>query len=430
MIREIKDVLAMRGISRMSTEDLRQLQEQKLRRIIRYAYEQVPFYRERLRTAGVHPEDIRTLEDLHYVPITTKRDLQLAGALRTLAAGVKVEDCEILHTSGSTGTPLAIYVRKPDRLLRNLVELRTLRYFGFSARDRMASVGPHRRRKPGPLTRLGLFTTMYVPGTLPAEEQLERLREFQPTVLWAYPTTVRSIYQTTGHRLRDYIQPRLMITSAEILDELLREQIREDLGLDPYNFYGCLEIGRIAAECPFREGLHVNTDHVVLETWCGDRPAAEGEDGSAVVTGLNARTMPFVRYEIGDRIVRVEKRCSCGSNLPLIGPPWGRADDVMVLPTGRRVPPVRCSLVLRMHLSILRFRITQKKIDALTLLLVTSKPWQQGAIDELRRQLLQQLDERMTIDIQCVDTIPDDNYKFRSFISLLPREVIDRYPTN
>ena len=170
----------------------------------------------------------------------------------------------------------------------------------------------------------------------------------------------------------------------------------------------------------------MNTDHVLLEAWCGDREAAHGESGVAVVTALNARTMPLIRYEIGDRIVRLEKPCSCGSGLPLIGPPWGRADDVVVLPTGRWVPPVRCTVVLRRHLSILQFQITQKKIDQLTILLVTSKPWRQQMIDELRRQLLQQLGEPMTIDIQCVDNIPHEERKFRSFISLLPREVLDQ----
>lgn len=292
----------------------------------------------------------------------------------------------------------------------------------------MASLGPHRVRKPGPLTRLGVYRTITISGILPAEEQLEQLRDCQPTVLWAYPTTVRAIYQTTGCRLRDYIRPRLMIFSAEILDDLLREKIREDLGIDPYNFYGCLEIGRIAAECAVREGLHVNTDHVVLEAWCGDREAASGEDGLAVVTGLNSRTMPFIRYEIGDRIVRLGKRCSCGSSLPLIGSPWGRADDVMVLPSGRRLPPVRCSVVLRKHLSILRFQITQEQVDRLVVRLVTSKPWNQALIDDLRRQLLQQLGERLTLDIECVDSIPSDKLKFRSFVSRLPREVIETYP--
>ena len=425
MIDRIKDFWAVRGVSRMSADELRQLQERKLRRIVRHAYEQVPFYRERFRSAGIQPQDIRTLKDLQHIPVTTKRDLQIAGPEQTLAEGADPKSCTILHTSGSTGTPLVIYVGRWERRIRSLVEMRTLRRIGFSVHDRLASVGPHHARKPGLLTRLGIYQTQIIPGMLPAERQLERLRQFQPTVFWSYPTTMRAIYHTTGYRLRDFIRPRVMITSAEVLDELLRAQVREDLGLDPYNFYGCLEIGRIAAECPAREGLHVNVDHVILETWRGDRPAADGEDGLTLVTGLNARTMPFLRYEIGDRIVRLAQRCSCGSTLPLIGPPWGRADDLMVLPSGRRLPALRCTLVLRHHLSILRFRIIQEKVDQLTVLLVTRNPWEQGMIDELRRELLEQLGERLTIHIQCVDTIPDEKEKFRAFISLLPPQMID-----
>ena len=84
----------------MPPEELRELQERKLRRVVRHAYERVPFYRERFRHAGIHPEDIRTLEDLRCIPVTTKRDLQLAGPERTLAEGVDPSACTLLRKSG------------------------------------------------------------------------------------------------------------------------------------------------------------------------------------------------------------------------------------------------------------------------------------------------------------------------------------------
>ena len=427
MLSGIHDAWQLRGVAGLSADALRDLQERKLREIIHYAYQRVPFYRERFKSAGIHPGDIRTVEDLTQVPITTKRDLQIAGVERTVARGIKPEACTVLRTSGNTGTPLHIYVGRRDLALRRLVELRTTRRVGFSARDRLASVGPHRARKPGNLTRLGLYRTTIISGLLSVEEQLDRLERFRPTILWILPTTLRAIYRTIGCRLRDFVQPHTVIFSGEVLDELLRAQIRDDLGFDPYNFYGSLELGRIAAECPAREGLHVNTDHVILETWTGDRVPTEGEAGTAVVTGLNGRAMPFLRYQIGDRLVRLDKRCSCGSNLPLIAPPVGRDHDILLLPSGRWVPPVWCSVVLRQYADILQFRIVQRNIDELRIDLVTRDTWSEEQLNRLRRELLERLGEPLTMEIECVDDIPDDKEKFRSFISRLPRELLDGY---
>ncbi len=96
----------------------------------------------------------------------------------------------------------------------------------------------------------------------------------------------------------------------------------------------------------------------------------------------------------------------------------------MVLPSGRRIPPLQCTLVLRRHLSILKYRIIQEKVDRLTVLLVTRGAWPQGAIDELRRELLDHLGEPLRIDVQPVEAIPDEKEKFRTFISRLPQQMI------
>jgi phenylacetate-CoA ligase len=408
----------------MSADELRELQEQKLRRIIHHAYERVPFYRERFQAAGLDPECIRTLDDLKHVPITTKQDLQSVEKNSILASGVDATSVRALHTSGSTGTPLAVYCTAWELRRRSLVEFRTLVRAGFSARDRLVSVGPRHRRAHGFHERLGLYRTEIMSSVLPAKEQLRLLQQLKPTIFWPYPTVLRALLHEAGRRLRDYIRPRLMITSGEVLNESLRAQIHEDLGLDPYCFYACIEVGRIAAECQMREGLHVNSDHLILETWRGDGPAARGEPGTVLLTGLNAWSMPLLRYRIGDRVVRLAGQCSCGSPLPLIDRPLGREDEAILLPSGRIVSPRRCNHVLREFTSILQFRMIQETVDRVTLLLVTKEPWTPKTTDDLRQKLLEQLGEPLAINIQFVDAIPEERDKFRAFMSRLPREML------
>lgn len=423
-MKRLWELWSLQRVFRMSPDELRELQERKLRRIVHHACTRVPFYRQRFQAAGVDPEDIRTVDDLKHLPVTTKQDLQSAGTERILASGVDQTSCRAILTGGSTGTPLSVYLTRRESQRRSLVELRTLRRVGFSTRDRMVTVGPQHRRVPPIHERLGFYRTEIIPGALPAQEQLRLLRHFKPSIFWSYPTMLRALLQQAEHRLRDHIRPRLMITSAEVLDELLRAQVSEDLGLDPYCFYGCMETGRIAAECPAREGLHVNTDHVVLETWRGDAPAAEGEAGTVLVTALNAWSMPLLRYRLGDRVVRLGRRCSCGSPLPLIERPLGRDDDIMLLPSGCMISPFRCIFVLRQFTSIVQYRMIQETVDHLTLLLVTRGPWARETIEELRRKLLEQLGEPLTIDIRLVDVIPEERDKFRAFITRLPGEML------
>ena len=390
-----------------------------LRLLVAHASLHVPHYRRRFREAGLDPEGIRTLDDLERIPVTTKRDLQAAGAAETLSEGVDPAACITLHTSGSTGTPLAIHLTRWEWRVRSLVELRSLRAIGFSARDHIVSLGPQGQRPPSPLDRLGVYRTTIIPGALAPAEQLRRLESLAPTVLWSYPSFLRSLRQAAGRPLGDFARPRLLVTSAEMLDELLRAQLVADFAVDPYNFYGSLEIGRIAAECPAREGLHVNTDHVILESRNGDRPAGEDEPGTVLVTALNARAMPFIRYRLGDRVVRLSKPCSCGSPFPLIAAPLGREGDIIALPSGRIVSPFWCFFVLRRHLDILRFRIIQERVDHLTVLLVTQSPWPESTLAELRREVLDQIGEPVTIDVRVVDAIPEEKDKFRSFVSRL-----------
>jgi phenylacetate-CoA ligase len=404
---------------RQSPDNLKALQGHKLRLLVRHAYLHVPYYRRRFQAAGLGPDDVRTLDDLERIPVTTKPDLQVAGIPETLSDGVDAAACFRLRTTGSTGTPLAIYLTPLERRVRSLVELRTLRTLGFSVRDRLVSVGPHLSRSPRLTDRLGVFSTHVVPGLLRADEQLRRLRALRPTILWAYPSSLRSLRREAGYRLREHVQPRLIITASEVLDEVLRTQILEDLGLVPYNFYGSLEAGRIAAECPARGGLHVNADHVILETRCGERAAREGEPGTVLITTLNARAMPFIRYELGDRVVRLAGSCSCGSPFPLIAAPLGRDEDVIMLPSGRIVPAVWCTHFLRPYGDVLQFRIVQERVDHLTIHLVTRRQWGDAASAGLRREMVEQLAEPVTVDVRVVDTIPEEKDKFRSFISHL-----------
>ena len=420
MLRELLTLRSLQGIYSSSPAGVRELQARKLRAAMRHAYQEVPLYRERFDQAGLGPEGIRTPADLARLPITAKAELQTPDPRRIVAESVEPRDCIIRHTNGSTGRPLQIFITRRDQQLRSLVELRSLMRLGLRFRDRTVCVGPETARRPRLHERLGFYRNERISGNLPPEDQLRLLRDLSPTVFWFYPTLLRVILRAADYRLRDHIQPRMLIFSAEMYDDLLREQVRRDLGLEPYAAYGSNETGRIATECPTREGLHINVDHVVLEAWTDDGPAAPGQTGSALVTTLNATGMPLVRYRLGDRIQLLEKRCSCGSPLPLMAMPQGREIDAIELPSGRSIAAWALSNLLREDLDIMQFRIVQHARDYVELQLSTREPWPKGRLRRLEERAVERLGEPVSVEARVVDALPDDDIKFRYFLSRLP----------
>ena len=257
---------------------------------------------------------------------------------------------------------------------------------------------------------------MNISDLLSIEDQIQCAQKMHPTVLWVYPTVLRALLHKLDYRLSKLVCPRVLITSAEVFDEVMRERIRADLDVEMFNFYGAYEVGRIAAECPAHEGLHVNVDHVILECLDGNRPAARGTPGIAVLTTLNAFTMPFIRYRLGDICTSIEKTCSCGSAFPLIGPPQGRENDMIMLPSGKILSPLAFGYILRSFNGINQFRIIQERFDHFVLQLAFQENPQDEMLLKIRSRIMEYLDEPVRLDIQIVDFVTEEKLKFRIYI--------------
>jgi phenylacetate-CoA ligase len=258
----------------------------------------------------------------------------------------------------------------------------------------------------------------------PLDDQLERLYRVAPDVLWAYPNPLLALIERSGGRFFEKVTPRFLITSAETFDPFLRARVLEGTTFPTLQFYGSHEFGRIAYECSAREGLHVSVDQLVLECRAGDASAAAGRTGEAVVTHLNAYTMPLIRYRLGDRVRLRHRACSCGSVFPTIEPPHGRIGDLVRLPSGAGISALAFGYVVREFPTIRRFRAIQKTLDRLVIRVVDcGTADERGAIAAgLRSRLLESFGEPLQIDVEFDDAIADDRVKFRSFISELNQD--------
>jgi phenylacetate-CoA ligase len=398
-----------------SADELSAIRERRLPALVRHAATEVPYYRRLFAAAGLRPEDVRTLDDLRQVPVSARNDLRAAGA-DLFARGVDRRTGIRAFTSGSSGEPWEIFRTRGENRLRRALDFRSMRHAGVRTRDVVAVLGPARMARERPLAGLGLYRTHQLSPLTPVDEQIAWLRALQPSVLWIYPALLRALVERTGS-LAAITRPRLLITSAETLDERLRRRLLADGPLAIRNFYGAVEAGRIAWECAEGEGLHVNADCLILDFV--DAEAVPGAGRPVVITNLLARAMPIVRYRIGDRCEPVGRPCACGVALPLLRPPLGRDWDLVALPSGRLVPAFGISALLNRLPGLWQFRVVQERRDRLRILLRCRERPAADALARLRDALLEHFGEPLALELQLVDALPEIAGKERVFVSEL-----------
>ena len=389
----------------------------RLRALCDYAFRNVPYYRRLFESAGLRPADIREVADLRLLPYSRREDLRDAGTGR-ISQAVDPESCRRLYSSGSTGQPWPVWRTPLEDRLRRAVELRSMAAAGIGPGDRIVTLGPVVENARPTLGRFGLYRTRFVSPKLPVEQQAKQLQDLQPTVFWVYPTALRALLNEVG-ALEGIIRPRMVVTSAEPLDEPLRQRLLAGAPLQLRNFYGTVELGRVAWSCGAGEGLHINTDCCIVEL--DESETVPGAGRPVIVTNLNSWASPYIRFRVGDRVELVAGPCSCGSPLPLMKPPTGREWDVISLPGGRQMAPWAFNSIFRSLPGLLQFRVTQKSLDRLLVQLQFSAAPGAHDLRTLRGRLENQLGEPMTVELETVDRFVDDRLKFRAFVSELPR---------
>jgi phenylacetate-CoA ligase len=416
MIGQLLELKRLLDNRKLSPDALEELRGKKLRAVIRNAYEHVPYYRSLFQAAGIAPEDIRTVADLEKVPLSTKDDLRAAGIEQITAGWVDLSACVSAKTGGSTGKPWTVYWTQPER--REMVMLAWVSHIsmGFRPLDRMVLLGWPRDKSRPLYQRVGLYRSWAIRDSTSVAKQIERLRKFQPTILKTYPTALRALIHSLGYPLRDLMNPRILIHGAEVMDQVLRKRVMEELDAELFNYYAAREIGPMAWECPSHEGLHVNADHYIVESLHGDGPIGSSGPGHVVVTSLICHAMPLIRYKLGDLVAPLEKECSCGCSFPLLDHPIGRENDIVRLPSGRMLSPQRFEFILRGFDGINQWRLIQETESQFVLKLVMHVKPSEEVLQRMGSEFLAYLSEPVNVDIELVNYMSEQG-KFRAFIS-------------
>jgi phenylacetate-CoA ligase len=325
--------------------DLAEIQGQKLRRLVRQAYDHVPYYRSVLDEHGVRPNDIQTADDLRRLPILTKEIVRHRGAdLRARAGVTWPQLVRANHTGGSTGAPLTFYQDQNYRDWNEMAHIRDYEMCGYRLGDSMAFVWGSDYDNKVHTTLRGklrdyLEQVLYLDAFDAHEPDLDQfclmLSRFKPRLLVGYVSSLTLLAGLALARKQRLVRPGAIESSAETLTPAQRDLLERAFGCQVFDRYGCREVGSIAHECPAHDGLHIAADNNVVEIVADGEPMAAGHDGSVIVTNLNNYAMPFIRYATGDIAIMAHHQCPCGRGLPLLEKVVGRSTDIIVCPSGK-----------------------------------------------------------------------------------------------
>lgn len=405
----------LKRIEYLPADQLRELQSVEIDRLRRFVSIHVPHYRKHGPAALTTKDQIRE-RSADFIADTFPR--------RTLIPW---------HTSGTTGTPLTVYYsREAMQKMWAFVELyRNTAGVGKGERRGQFTgkmiVPPEQAAAKKIFWRrdlvnhaLLLSTVHLLPGNLPC--YAAALERFRPAYLSGYPSSMYVLADYYRRSGRPAPRLKAALTSAETLLEHQRRAIEETFATRVFDQYGQAEMQSFWYECAARR-MHVHPLAGVTEILRPDgTPAAPGEMGEVVLTGLVNYAMPLVRYRVGDTARFAAETCPCGRGMPVIEEIGGRLDDFVY--TRERGFLGRLDPVLKGIRNIVESQLEQESLDLLRVRFVPAPRFTAEDLQKLENNLRARVGRSIHLEFECTDRIPRSaNGKFRFVISRLDRNV-------
>ncbi|MCK8603836.1 phenylacetate--CoA ligase family protein [Desulfoferrobacter suflitae] len=330
--------MPLNPIDTLSRKDIRQLQLERLQTTLNRAYFNVDFYRHRMDSLELLPEDVATFEDLRRFPFTTRRDLAdhypyglFAVPLRSIVR-LKVSSPMLRDR----GHPIVVGFTRHDVGMWQALMMRLYEQLEVTDRD-IVQVAFNFALFPGALTfnqaAESIGATLAPSATISATLQLQIMQDFRSTVL---ATTAAFALHLAETMKRQQLEPanlhlKIVLIGPDPLAEETRTHLERAFGAPVYGLYGVSEMVEpgIAGECPAKNGLHWAEDQFLAEIIdpATGEAVRQGQEGELVITTLTAEGYPIVRYRTGDVTVWHESPCPCGRSLARISPIARRTDN-------------------------------------------------------------------------------------------------------
>lgn len=412
-----------------SPQEIKYQQLEALKRLLKHAEQNVPYYQKIFADLGFQPERLDNLSQLQQLPFLTKKTIR-ENLPHLVARNFPKENLRLNHTGGSTGEPLTFYNTTDCQRVASAATEWCYHLSGYRPGLKRAFLWGSERDLEGQtgwgqsFHNFATNTRWYNSFRLPLDQMRNiawELKTWPVEFLCGYSS---SVFLLARFCLTENLKIPLKgcQTTAGTLHPSMRQTINAAFGVEPHNRYGCREMGLIACDCDRHQGLHVlDLDKIVEIIGFDEKPARPGEIGRIIVTDLNNFGMPWIRYEIRDLAVASHiNRCACGRGLSLVDQITGRDVDVIYSPRGRLIPGELFTILFFGFPGVAKFQVVQETRKHLHLALV----WDGKApvnLARLRTEIHRLIDPDFEIDFQLVTEIPPSpSGKFSFTVSKVP----------
>jgi phenylacetate-CoA ligase len=318
--------------------------------------------------------------------------------------------------------PFSIIRFKEDKDHFNAALYREFLENGLKFRDKRVAITSERVFSSGNywFRRLGILRKICISVFDDPKDIISFLRKNKPEVISGYPSALKLLALVMAEKGIEEINPRLIFTHAELLDNDTRKTINSVFGVKLSDLYGCMEVGPISWQCPEHEDYHMNIDHAVVEFIKDGERSTYGEKGEIVLTGLYSFAMPFIRYKVGDIGISTDEKCPCGRGLPMMKGIEGRLVDSIILPNGRVISPYAFTCAIENVPGIKRFQVVQEKRNLVTIRFIKNELFNQKTIHKIKEEYKKILGADIEINPISVDELlKDESGKFRVVQSMV-----------
>jgi len=414
----------------LSREGVEALQLRKLKDLLAVALEHSPWHGERIRTAGLDSRlDSLSLDDLRLLPTMDKRDAA-DNRERLVWRGVP-GGAQQYTTGGSSGQPLIFYYGRARQASDAAARIRARRWWGvefgepevflwgspveLSRTDRIKSFRDRLLNQ--------LVLNAFEMSAANMDAYIEAIQAFNPVCMYGYASSLALLAARARDRGVKLRLPRLKLVCAtgEPLFPHQREIITEVFGAPASNEFGCRDVGLTAIESPAGQMLMTSESVIVEVLDPQGRPAAPGEIGEAVMTGLCSQAQPFIRYRTGDQVRYSDEPSRGGQGLHVLGEVVGRSTDFIVRADGTVMHALAIIYVLRAIPGVAEFKCIQHTVNHMEVWVVPGAAWEEAMAGEIVQGIRARLGEAVRVEVREVGHIPAEaSGKFRYVVSHAP----------
>jgi phenylacetate-CoA ligase len=400
-------------------DEIAQLQFQKLRDIVAHARRTVPYYAEVMAEIGL--TDLTSPADLSRLPLLT-RDILIRRQADLLSHEADVATLQRNFSSGSTGRRAEFCQDLDFRLWMRAHQLRTYEWCGawrlgdpfvlLWGSEIYWSFKRWTDRWDNALSNRREFNTFRLsPGLVDAV--LDKLVAFQPRLISSYSNAIHLIARRAAQRHIRVPRLRAVQNTSEPMPPELRQAVADTFGCSVYDKYGMRETNIVSHESPDHDGMLVQAENVFIEIVdASGAPCPVGTPGRVVVTTLNNRSMPLIRYETSDLASLLP--ASAASPFPRMSHVAGRLQDLIVTPAGDQIDAYLFSYLLMRFPEVHWFQVVQDEIDHLVLRIYAPQGLTESTVGEIRERIRHHTGAPFRIDVERREEMPDSaTGKFR-----------------